>query len=119
MLEHARRLGMPGRWVTADTVYGQDPTLRKRLDAWAPDCHYVLAVPATTPVWTEHPPSTSASTGAVRVSRTWTAQTAASVAATAWRRMTVAAGSKGPRTNDWAAVRVAVDHRSETWVTPG
>ena len=105
MLEHARALGMPGRWVTADTVYGQDPALRERLDAWAPGCHYVLAIPATTPIWTEHPPSASARIGAVRVSRTWTAHTAASVAttltATAWRWITVAAGSKEPRTYDW------------------
>ena len=120
MLEHARALGMPGRWVTADTVYGQDPTLRERLDAWAPGCHYVLAIPATTPIWTEHPPSASARIGAVRVSRTWTAQTAASVAttlaATAWRRITVAAGSKGPRTYDWAAARLAVGDRG--WPGP-
>jgi SRSO17 transposase len=25
MLEHAGAMGMPGRWVTGDTVYGQDP----------------------------------------------------------------------------------------------
>ena len=120
MLEHAWTLGMPGRWVTADTVYGQDPTLRARLDAWAPGCHSVLAIPATTPIWTEHPPSASASRGAVRVIRTWTAQTAASVAAalaaTVWRRITIAAGSKGPRLYDWAAVRVAVGERG--WPGP-
>jgi SRSO17 transposase len=112
MLDHARALDMPGRWVTADTVYGQDPMLRQHLEAWAPNCHYVLAIPATTPVWIERPPATSASMGAVRVRRTWAAQTAASMATTlvptAWRRIAVAAGSKGPRTYDWAAMRVAV-----------
>src|SRR5215470_14514400 len=35
MLEHAWTLGVPGRWVTADTVYGQDPLLRARLDGVA------------------------------------------------------------------------------------
>jgi len=115
MLEHAWALGMPGRWVTGDTVYGQDPTLRARLDRIAPTCHYVLAVPSTTPVWTEQAPPAAAGSGAVRVVRTWTAQTAASLATslatTAWRRVTVAAGAKGPRTYDWTAVRVTVgDH---------
>ena len=36
MLDHAWGLGVPGRWVTADTVYGQDPLLRARLDGVAP-----------------------------------------------------------------------------------
>jgi SRSO17 transposase len=120
MLEHAWTLGTPGRWVTADTVYGQDPLLRARLDGVAPSYHYVLAVPAATPVWMERPLAASASTGGVRVTRTWTARTAANVtttlAATAWRRITIAAGSKGPRTYDWAAVRVAVGERA--WPGP-
>jgi hypothetical protein len=68
----------------------------------------------------ERPPATSASTGAVRITRTWTAQTAATaattLAATAWRRISVAAGSKGPRIYDWAAMRVAVGERG--WPGP-
>ena len=48
----------------------------------------------------------------MRLTRTWTAHTAASVAEelapAGWRRIVVAAGSKGPRRYDWAAVRVAV-----------
>ncbi len=112
MLAHAWRLGMPGRWVTADTVYGQDPRLRARLDGVAPTCHYVLAVPATTPAWIERPPAPATSSGSVRVTRTWTAHTAASVTAeltpAGWQRIVVAAGSKGLRLYEWAAVRVAV-----------
>jgi hypothetical protein len=110
--------GIPGHWVTADTVYGQDPRLRARLDE--AKVQYVLAVPASTPVWRERPPATSASTGAVRMTRTWTAHTAVTAAttlgATAWRRITVAAGSKGPRIYDWAAMRVAVGERG--WPGP-
>ncbi len=112
MLEQAWALGVPGRWVTADTVYGQDPLLRERLDGVVPGCHYVLAIPATTPAWLERPPAPSASRESVRVTRTWTAHTAASVAetlpASAWRRIAVAAGSKGLRVYDWATLRVAV-----------
>jgi SRSO17 transposase len=114
MLEHAWALGVPGRWVTGDTVYGQDPTFRARLEAGAPRCHYVLAVPATTPVWIEQPALPTAD-GVVHLTRRWRAWTGArvaeSVAAPAWRRIAVALGSKGPRLYDWAAVRVAVgDH---------
>jgi hypothetical protein len=49
MLEHAWTLRIPGRWVTADTVDGQDPMLCERLEAWASVCHYVLAIAATHP----------------------------------------------------------------------
>jgi SRSO17 transposase len=112
MLEHAWALGVPGRWVTADTVYGQDPLLRARLDAVAADVRYVLAVPATTPVWIERPAAPATSPDGVRLTRTWAAQTAASRAAelapAGWRRIVVAAGSKGPRLYEWAAARVAV-----------
>lgn len=101
MLEHAWAVGVPGRWVTGDTVYGQDPTLRARLDAVAPGCHYVLAVPATTPVWIEQPAAPAAG-GPVQLTRRWTAHTVASLAETvsptAWRRIAVAPGSKGPAT---------------------
>jgi len=104
MLERARAQGMPGRWVTGDSVYGQDPALRARLEAAAPALHYVLAIPATTPVWAERP----AAAGGVRA---WAAHTPAEVAAAlpeaAWRRVTVAAGAKGPRVFEWAALRVA------------
>jgi hypothetical protein len=77
------------------------------LDAVAPGYHYVLAVPATTLVWIEQP-APPATNGAVRLTHRWTAQTAISLAETlsptAWRRIAVAPGSKGPRLYDWAAV---------------
>jgi SRSO17 transposase len=113
MLEHAWALGVPGRWVTGDTVYGQDPTFRARLDAVGPRCHYVLAVPVTTRVWIEQP-VVPAPGGSVRLTRRWTAQAvgsaAAALPATAWRRIAVAAGSKGPRLYDWAAIQVMTGH---------
>src|SRR5207302_5726492 len=77
-------------------------------------CHSVPAVLATTPVWMEQPAAPAAGQP-YRTARRWTVQTVGSVAAalpaTAWRRIAVAAGSKGPRLYDWAAVRVTVgDH---------
>jgi hypothetical protein len=74
----------------------------------------VLAIPATTLVWIS-PPTPPATDGAARLTHRWTAQTAASLAETvsptAWRRIAVAPGSKGPRLYDWTAMRVAVgDH---------
>jgi SRSO17 transposase len=124
MLEHAWTLGVPGRWVTADTVYGQDPLLRARLDAVAADVQYVLAVPATTPVWIERPPAPTTSPGGVRLTRIWAAHTAATMitelAPAGWRRIVVAAGSKGLRLYEWAVVRIAVgDHGwpgAERWL---
>ena len=46
MLKRAMVAGVPGRWVTGDTVYGNDPKLREYLE----ECPkaYVLAVSKTT-----------------------------------------------------------------------
>jgi SRSO17 transposase len=111
MLQQAWALGVPGRWVVGDTVYGQDPTLRTRLEACAPAVHYVLAVPSTTPIWQIQPVVPTAA-GTVRLTRRWAGSTVAALAdglpQSAWRRLAVAAGTKGPRTYDWVAVRVVL-----------
>ncbi len=117
MLRQARTNGhVPGSWVTADEDYGKVPTLRDTLDAegW----HYVLEVPATTPVFTA--PAAVAVPG-------WTGQgrkptrprlvadaprpqavqaVAAGVAADGWQVLTVADGAQGPRTSQFVAQRV-------------
>jgi SRSO17 transposase len=117
MLRQARANGhLPGTWVTADEDYGKVPTLRDALDAagW----HYVLAVPATTPVF----PALAAVAGPVwsghgrkptrprRVDAAPSPQAAqavaAGVAAAAWQVLTVAAGAQGPRTYQFVAQRV-------------
>ena len=118
LLQRAWALGVPGRWVVGDTVYGQDPTLRARLEREAPPgVHYVLAVPATTPVWTEVTDAVRqtepAAPFATRAYTVLQEQNAAARVARwgpdRWQRLTVAAGAKGPRTYDWAAARVQVE----------
>lgn len=111
LLAHAVQQGVPGRWVVGDTVYGQDPAFRARIETDLAGLRYVLAVPTTCPTWQEsaRPPAPAAD-ASVRLTRHWTGGTAGQVAATvalsAWRRLTVAGGTKGPRVADWAAVRV-------------
>lgn len=120
MLEHARAQGMPGRWVLGDTVYGQDPGLRARLEALAPACHYLLAVPASTVVWTRAERDAPVEAEGATLRHAWTPHTVASLVATlgpgAWRPITVAAGAKGPRRYDWAARRVALGQQG--WPGP-
>src|SRR5438067_5587451 len=53
MLEHAWQQGVPMRWVTGDEVYGDSPRLRETIQAHGR--FYVLAVSATTRVWTQRP----------------------------------------------------------------
>lgn len=116
MLEHAWAQGVPMRWVTADEVYGEAPALRAAISAagrW-----YVLGVRQHLFVWLERPaveapapsergrPRTKVrlAQGAVppwpvvAVGAAWPDQR--------WQRLTVAEGTKGPRTYDWAYQRV-------------
>jgi SRSO17 transposase len=116
MLEHAWRLGVPMRWVTGDSVYGDSPDLRAAIQAagrW-----YVLALTGVIRCWLEPPPleGPQAQTGgrprrAVRLAKDAPkAQTVAAVIAALpkgqWRRLSVGTGTKGPRIYDWARVRV-------------
>jgi SRSO17 transposase len=109
LLERARANGLAARWVVGDTVYGNDPALRARLQTLAPACHYVLAVSASAPVWAaaEGEQAGTPAPGRLR----WQGGTARAVAAAlpggSWERLAVAQGAKGPRVYDWAAVRVA------------
>ncbi len=109
MLEQAWAQDVPHAWVTADERYGGDPHFLAALEAR--NAQYVLAVPSSTRVW-------GADTRVVDVSDRLrvldaAAPTPATVAAVVaglapdgWQRLVVGAGSKGPRVDDWAAVRV-------------
>jgi SRSO17 transposase len=116
MLEHAWEVGVPMRWVTGDSVYGESTPLRQAIERagkW-----YVLAVTSLTRVWRERP--------ALLAPAEWTggrprrkvrlapgaprAQTVADVVAQLprqrWRRLSVGVGAKGARIYDWAYLRV-------------
>lgn len=122
MLRRAWAAGVPMAWVTGDEVYGNDPCLRDVI-AHA-GRRYVLAVGANTPVWTTRPatvepnpakgargrPSTRVRLAA-DAPRALTVKTVtAAWPSSAWQRLAVHDGEKGPIEYDWAAMRV-VDSR--------
>jgi SRSO17 transposase len=93
MLERAFKAGVPAAWVTGDEVYGGDGNLRRWLEQEGRA--YVLAVRSSQSVWVGF---RQARVGAL----------AASLPKRAWRTITIAAGSKGPRRYAWA--RVPINH---------
>jgi SRSO17 transposase len=91
MLERAFDAAVPAAWVTGDSIYGNDSKLRFWLHAQRRP--YVLAVARSHMVvrdWQQ-----------VRVE-----DLLPEVPPAAWARLTVAAGSKGPRVCDWALARL-------------
>ena len=117
LLRQARAAGhLEGEWVAGDDAYGMVPTLRDALDA--EDWRYVLDVPATTPVFdqpavAEVPPWGGRGGKPTKPRLTPDAPAARPVAAIAaalpagaWQDLTVAEGAQGPRTYQFAALRV-------------
>ena len=95
MVARLRAAGMRPAWVVADAVYGADYKLRVTLEeAGQP---YVLAVTGQQCVWMGF--------GQRRVKSVRT-----QVPAEAWVELRVAAGTKGPRVFDWAALPINHPH---------
>jgi SRSO17 transposase len=87
MLQRVFAAGVPAAWVTGDTVYGTDRSLRPWLEAERRA--YVLAMPKTHRVWLGE--------------QQQTAQAAFTrLPAEAWQRLSAGEGSQGPRWYDWA-----------------
>src|ERR687885_688254 len=86
MLERAREAKLPFRWVTGDSVYGDDRRLRR----WLEDREqaYVLAVSGTDYGWIG---------GRQHQVKTLLAQ----LPAEGWARLSAGAGAKGSREDDW------------------
>ncbi len=107
--------GVPFRWVTGDSVYGGSPTFGqgiRGLGKW-----YVLDTSCEGHVWTAPPqmiPSGTEPSGRGRPTTSAKPATkplpvgevVASLPARAWRRLTVAEGSQGPRVFEYAEVAV-------------
>ena len=87
MLERAFAAGVPAAWVTGDEVYGATGGLRRWLEEEGRP--YVLAVRANQYVWAGSRQSTVAALAEALPKR-------------AWHKITIAAGSKGPRRYAWA-----------------
>ena len=91
MLGRAFTAGVPAAWVTGDEVDGSDGGLRRWLEGEGrPD---VLAVRANPSVW-------------AGVRQATVAALAKALSRRAWHRITIAAGSKGPRRYVWAWVPI-------------
>jgi SRSO17 transposase len=89
MIERALANGVPARWVSGDSVYGNDGKLRLWLEEQ--NLAHVLGVSGNHFVWIG-----------------WHQQKVSTVAAQfpaeAWQRLSAGSGSKGPRWYEWAAV---------------
>jgi SRSO17 transposase len=86
MLQRALAAGMPGRWVTGDSVYGDD----RRLRLWLEDHPhaYVLAVSGKEYVWLDW-------------HQCQVKTILAALPEDGWSRLSAGDGTKGPRWYDW------------------
>jgi len=94
MLARAFAADVPAAWVTGDSVYGSDSKLRGWLQTERRP--YVLAVTGAHHIWD----------GGIQRR---IAAVVAEFPDDAWQRLTVGAGSKGPRVFDWVLARVPYD----------
>ncbi len=129
LLERALGLGhLKAGWVAGDDAFGMSPTFRESLAALG--MRYVLDVPGSTPVWPLEPWWESAWTspgspglgrrrkprlrdGQPRTQRRSMEQRSDELPDEAWREITVAQGSQGPRTYQFSAQRVRVTRKGK------
>lgn len=116
MLKHAWEQGVPMQWVTGDEVYGDSPRLRETIQAHGR--FYVLAVSATTRVWTEQPeveepqehtggrPRRARRLAQGAPTARMVSEVVASFPPRLWKRMAVVEGEKGPIEYYWARKQV-------------
>ncbi len=96
MRERARDAGVPARWVTGDSVYGNDPKLRQWLEEQTQA--YVLGVASNQLLWSADDEGLFQETLAEYVARQGEERGV---------RLSAGAGTKGPRVYDWAWGRLA------------
>ena len=88
MLDRAFAAGIKPQWVLADEVYGNDPKFRRHLEGLGQP--FVVAVGSRQRLW-------------VDLTQQRVDQIADALPASAWHRLSVGDGAKGPRTYEWAA----------------
>ena len=99
-------------WVAGDDAFGMSPSFREGLAAQG--MWYVLDVPGGTTVWPLEPAWTSADYQFGRPRKpklTDSGGPSSSLPGDAWREITVAEGSQGPRSYMFSAQRVRVTRR--------
>ena len=105
MLARACQAGVPAAWVTADSVYGGDFTLRKELTERKQ--RYVVAVSSTQALWVWD--------NGVPQQRS-IREVVARVAPNAWVQLSAGDGAKGPRVYDWTWGVVRESAFQEGWL---
>ena len=93
MLERALDNGVPGGWVTGDSVYGGNRQLRRWFEERA--VPFVLAVPRNEPLWWQSLDYQRAD------------DIADALPPEAWHRLSAGRSSKGERGYDWAVTELA------------
>ena len=121
LLERALGLGhLKAGWVAGDDAFGMSPSFRESLAALG--MRYVLDVPGSTPVWPLAPSWTSPEYPGfgrprkprlVDGQRRTMEQRSDELPDEAWREITVAEGSQGPRSYMFGAQRVRVTRKGK------
>ena len=121
LLERALGLGhLKAGWVAGDDAFGMSPSFREGLAALG--MRYVLDVPGSTPVWPLAPSWTSPDYPGfgrprkprlVDGQRRTMEQRSDELPDEAWREITVAQGSQGPRSYMFCAQRVRVTRKGK------
>lgn len=114
MVQQALARGLPFRWVTADSVYGDSPTFVqgvRGLGKWyvvdtSADARVWLSEPAVIPAGARGARGRPTSKPRVTTKPERVDEVVARLPAKAWRRTVVAEGSQGPRIYEYAALWV-------------
>lgn len=114
MVQQAVQRGLPFRWVTADSVYGDSPTFVqgvRGLDRWyvvdtSADARVWLTEPAVIPAGTQGPRGRATTQPRAATKPQRVDEVVAELPATAWQRIVVAEGSQGPRIYEYACLWV-------------
>jgi SRSO17 transposase len=114
MVQQAVGRGLPFRWVTADSVYGDSPTFVqgvRGLGKWyvadtSADARVWLTEPAVIPAGTKGPRGRATTQPRVAAKPERVDAAVARLPAKAWKRMVVAEGSQGPRIYEYACLWV-------------
>lgn len=123
MVERAQARGhLKAQWVAGDAAFGMSPALREGLSAvgmrFVLDARPDATVWPVEPTWTDPPyqgRGQPRKPKPLRQERQTVAQRSLTLPEDAWREITIAVGSQGPRTYRYSAQRVRVTHRR----TPG
>jgi SRSO17 transposase len=114
MVQQVVERGLPFRWVTADSVYGDSPTFvqgLRSLGKWyvvdtSADARVWLSEPEVIPAGTKGPRGRATKRPRVATKPERVDEVVARLPAKAWKRMVVAEGSQGPRLYEYACVWV-------------